>query len=260
MDRYKRKFEVKKGEKVFYQQDNVEEKTDRYIRLFTERKKVGTQYEVMEAIKKTLMYYYDDMYQGDLYPYSANEALEEVESNPRPGFIPYTDGGFQITGFVNLGDFPSTGYSVKPKEAKKRIDKMVDYSYEWAMEEFMKDNQELVDELGKDKINYHDLYDAGYDDKAEELAENEYEMMADDQILFQIGVFYYNKENTKGDFEGEYDSVYVYGIINWESPYHRSGKNNEWVAKNSGSIKIDPDSKKFKKQLADKVKKIVGEF
>jgi len=227
-----------------------------------ERKKVSTRFEIEEIIKKVLLHYYEDMYEGDLYPYDVDDALKEVEHESRPGFIPYTDGGFTVTGFTDISDITGSGYYPKPKEAVKIIDQFANNAYEWAKEKFMKDNPDLVEELGEDKINYHDLYKADYGEKAEELSEIEMEYMSgdDSSIMFELGVFYYEKGNTQGNFADEADSVYVYGVINWEAPYHRSGKGNEWIAKNNGAIKIDPNSKTFKKELTDKIRKIVGEF
>lgn len=236
-------------------------KIRRYKPIY-ERKKVSTRYEIEKTIKKVLLHYYEDMYQGDLFPYNAKEALKEVEKESRPGFIPYTDGGFTVTGYADLSQMEGSGFFPKPKEVKKTIDRYIDNAYEWAKEEFIKNNPTLVAELGEDKINYNDLYDSDYGNEAEELSELESEYMSGDEsmIMFELGIFYYEKGNTKGDFADTADSVYVYGIINWEAPYHRSGKSNEWVAKNSGSIPIDPNSKNFKKQLTDKIRKIVSEF
>ena len=230
-------------------------------RKFKERKKVSTQYEVMEAIKKALEYNYDELSSDfELYPYKSNEALSEVPSDFAPGFIPYTDGGFQVTGYLGVSQVWSSGNVPRPKEAQKNIDRIIDYNLEYAKESFMDEYPDIVEELGEDMINYHDLYDKGYGNEAEELSEYEMDFLSEDEIQFQLGIFYYTSDNHRGEYEGEYDSVYIYGIINWESPYFRGGKGNEWVAKNSGSIPIDPDSKTFKKDLANKLRKIVSEF
>ncbi len=235
----------------------------KYESRFVERSKVSTQYEVEEIIKKVLLHYYEDMSESDgLYPYDASEALKEVPYKSSSGFIPFTDGGFKITGFINLGYMESSGYMPSPKKVEAKVEEFIDYEREMAKERFIDDNSEIVAELGEDKINYLDLHEAGYEDEADELSEMEYENMSDEtsSFMFELGVFYYEKGNTHGNFADEADSVYVYGRINWEAPYYRGGDNNEWVAKNSSDIKIDPNSKTFKKQLTDKIRKIVAEF
>ena len=57
-----------------------------------------------------------------------------------------------------------------------------DDAYEYAKERFIEDNEELVEEIGEDKVNYHDLYELGMGEKAEELSEMEMDM-GDDSIM-----------------------------------------------------------------------------
>jgi len=229
--------------------------------FINERKQVGTQWEVMESIKRTLQYYYDEIRDDyELYPYTSGEALKEVPSKSAPGFIPFTDGGFTVTGYSGIYQMNSSGNI--PKQVEKKVEEFVKYDTEYAVEDFIVEQPAIAKEVGltkKNAMEYYDLLtDAGYDQEAEDI-DTRIRESYDSDFMFELGVHYYTKDNSRGDSK-EFDNVYVYGLINWEAPYYRSGSKNEWVSKKSGSIEINPNSKTFKKDLANKIKSIVKEF
>jgi hypothetical protein len=63
------------------------------------------------------------------------------------------------------------------------------------------------------------LYDAGYESEAEQLSE--WEMDSDDTIMCKIGGYYYAPDNSRG-IDGKH-TIRLFGLVNLESPYHRSG-------------------------------------
>ena len=158
-------------------------------------------------------------------------ATEPVESKSRPGFIPYTDGGWQGRTYSRMDSDPS--YWPSPKEVHARINQTLGYAHDEAVKEMKKRYATQLKEKGltkDDQINYTDLYDADLGDIAEALDEYERGWMEDTDLLSMIDVYYYGPENRKNEKKGGH-TLYVVGAINWEAPYYRSGKGNEWVSK-----------------------------
>lgn len=153
--------------------------------------------------------------EGEFELYSAE--TEEVEYKSRDGFISFQDGGWEFRGFMTLSQIEGSGHWFQSKEANERIQKMIDYNYELAKEQFVNEYKEQVKDIPADKLNYHDLYELNLGDLAEKLSEMEMEMMSDDSVMLDIRCFY---EDDKKLFT-------VSAAINWESPYFRGGKDNE---------------------------------
>jgi len=147
--------------------------------------------------------------------FSAN--TEEVEYKSRDGFISFQDGGWEFTGFMTLMQIEGSDKWFSSKEANKKIEEMIAYNYEIAKEQFMDDYKEQLKDIPVDKINYHDLYELKLGDLAEKLSEMEMDMMSEDSVMLDIRCFY----------EDKYKQFTVSAAINWESPYHRGGSNNE---------------------------------
>jgi hypothetical protein len=146
---------------------------------------------------------------------------EEVEHESRDGFIPYTDGGYEAIWFENVGSFYGSGHSLPTKPLDSELNRQIDYSIELAKESFMDKYPELVDNLGEDNINYSSLYDAGYSSEAEELSEMESDSMWEDTIMMRVFAHYYSPDNQRG-VDGHH-TIRLFGDVNLESPYHRTG-------------------------------------
>ncbi len=151
---------------------------------------------------------------------SYNAKGEEVEHQSRDGFIAFTDGGYEIRWFEYVSGFWGAGYSLPTKALEKELNRQIDLSLEDAKDFFISEYPEIVEELGEDNINYNSLYEAGYESEAEELSEAEMENM-DGTIMCEIGAYYYTPNNDRG-IEGEH-TLRLFGLVNLESPYHRSG-------------------------------------
>lgn len=216
--------------------------------------------EWLEIIEDLVTEYGDEL-ESDKELYSMQ--VSEIESDSRDGFIPFTNGGFEATGFVDLSHFNSTGKGVGGNgKAENAIEGQIETAYEMALDEFKDQYETEIEGMGysEDQLNYHDLYDLDRGDLAEALSEIEHEYLSDEDssVMYQIGVYYYDPSNSKNDFKGEH-SIYVYGVINWEAPYHRRQDKFEEVMKSSGSFSFK-DSKdleiKLKKKLKDVYKEI----
>lgn len=149
-----------------------------------------------------------------------NAEGEEVEHQSRDGFIAFTDGGYEIRWFETLSGFWGAGYALPTKALDKEKDRQINLSLEDAKDYFKGEYPEIVEELGEENIDYHSLYEAGYESEAEELSEVEMDMM-DGTIMCEIGAYYYSPSNDRG-IEGQH-TLRLFGLVNLESPYHRSG-------------------------------------
>lgn len=156
-----------------------------------------------------------------------NKNIERVEHQSRDGFIPHTDGGYEAKAFSSVGKLIHN--NVKSAEANKKISELYDQSAQDALEEFKEKYAKELKGIPSEKINHQDLCDLSKDDLAEELSELELDNTEGENstVMFSLGAYYYHPEGKgKGN---ETNQLYVYGAINWEAPYHRSGRGNEEV-------------------------------
>ena len=174
---------------------------------------------VLDVLKDKL----DDAVQNvpNQFENSYNATGEEVESKSRDGFIPYTDGGYEVRWFEYLSGFYGSGYSLPTKALDKEKDRQIDYNFELAKENFINEYPEIAEELGEENIDYNSLQEAGYESEAEELSEMEMNFDGDDTIMCEIGAYYYTPSNDRG-IDGEH-TLRLFGLVNLEAPYHRSG-------------------------------------
>jgi hypothetical protein len=152
---------------------------------------------------------------------SYNAEGHEVEHESRDGFIPYTDGGYEVRWFEYLSYFSGSGYSLPTSALDKEKDRQIEYNYTYAKERFMEEYPEIVEELGEENIDYNSLYDADYGDEAEQLSEWENDYDGEGTIMCEIGAYYYSPNNDRG-IDGKH-TLRLFGLVNLESPYHRSG-------------------------------------
>ena len=145
---------------------------------------------------------------------------EEVENKSRDGFIAFTDGGYEVTWFEYVGYFNGSGHSLPTKALDDELQRQVDQNYEYAKERFMEEYPAIYEELGFD-VDYNKLYEAGYESEAEQLSEWESDYDGEGTIACQVGAYYYSPDNSRG-IEGKH-TIRVFGLVNLESPYHRSG-------------------------------------
>ena len=175
--------------------------------------------EILEVLKEKLE---DSVQELPIhYENADNFKGEEVEHESRDGFIPYTNGGYEVTWFEFVYNLGYSGYSLPTSQLDIEMQRQMDYNDKIAKDRFVEEYAEIVEELGIDNIDYHSLYEAGYESEAEQLSEWEMNYDADDSILCEIGAYYYDTENYRG-IDGK-NTIRLYGLVNLESPYHRRG-------------------------------------
>jgi hypothetical protein len=175
--------------------------------------------EVLDLLKEKLEDSVDDLPMH--FEMSSEFKGEEVEHESRDGFIPYTDGGYEIRWFEYLSMFYGAGYGLPTRALDNEKDRQIEYNFTYAKERFMDEFPEIVEELGEENIDYNSLYDAGYGDEAEQLSEWEMDFDGEGTIMCEIGAYYYAPNNDRG-IDGKH-TLRLFGLVNLESPYHRSG-------------------------------------
>jgi hypothetical protein len=173
---------------------------------------------VLDLLKEKLEDSVDDLPRH--FEMSSEFKGEEVEHQSRDGFIAYTDGGYEVRWFEYLSMFWGAGYGLPTSALDNEKERQIDYSLEMAKDSFKDEYPEIVEELGEDNIDYNSLYEAGYEDEAEELSNAEQDNM-DGTIMCEIGAYYYAPNNDRG-IDGKH-TLRLFGLVNLESPYHRSG-------------------------------------
>ena len=175
--------------------------------------------EVLDLLKEKLEDSVDDLPMH--FEMSSEFKGEEVEHESRDGFIPYTDGGYQVRWFEYISMFYGAGYGLPTRALDNEKDRQIEYNFTYAKERFMDEYPEIVEELGEENIDYNSLNDAGYGDEAEQLSEWEMDFDGEDTIMCEIGAYYYSPNNDRG-IDGKH-TLRLFGLVNLESPYHRSG-------------------------------------
>ena len=175
--------------------------------------------DVLEVLKEKLEGAIEDLPMD--YENSYTFTGEEVEKESRDGFIAFTDGGYEVNWFEYVSQFSGSGKSLPTKPLDTEMERQVANNYQYAKERFVDDYPEIVEELGEDNIDYNSLYEAGYEDEAEQLSEWEMDYDGEDSIMCEIGAYYFNNNNYRG-IEGKH-TLRLFGLVNLESPYHRRG-------------------------------------
>jgi hypothetical protein len=174
--------------------------------------------EVLDLLKEKLEDSVDDLPRH--FEMSSEFKGEEVEHQSRDGFIAFTDGGYEVRWFESLSYFSGSGYGLPTLALDNEKDRQIDYSLDLAKDYFKGEYPEIVEEIGEDNLDYNSLSEAGYEDEAEELSSAEQENM-DGTIMCEIGAYYYAPNNDRG-IDGKH-TLRLFGLVNLESPYHRSG-------------------------------------
>jgi len=145
---------------------------------------------------------------------------EEINHESRSAFIPWTNGGYEVSWYEYISSLNGSGTKLPTAPLDKKMERKVENSYSEAKDRFKEEYHEIVSELGDDNIDYHSLYEAGYESEAEQLSEWEMDM-GDDSILMSIKAYYFTPNNSLGE-DGKHTIILV-GDVNLEAPYHRQG-------------------------------------
>jgi len=146
-------------------------------------------------------------------------STDEIEHVSRSGFWSSNDGGWEAKGFTTLSSLEGSGYlSSLPGKAQKIGEGQVDYLRE-GISDGMKENHPDAFE-GVRYVGYHEAEKAGLESEYEDMEQGWFN---DDTVMFSVGAMY---EDADGKGKGE-NNCYVWVAINFDAPYHRSGK-SEW--------------------------------
>lgn len=151
---------------------------------------------------------------------------EDIDYKPYDGYIPFTNSGYEISGFTDL--YNNWIEDKLPKSCKDILEKNID---KWI-------NEAKQDELTDNEIK-----------------ENEREILEDTNLLFTLRVQFYHANNFHNNFKNQ-DSVYIYGEINWEAPYYRPGKGHDIYFEKGFTID-DNFYETLEKELTEIVEKMI---
>ncbi len=161
--------------------------------------------------------------------YEMEGNLTEINHEGYDGFIPFTNGGYDLTVPMILNYVVGSGKYPGNDDIKKKIDDVVEYSTQLALESFCEQHIEqlsklfTVEQLEKpdfDIINYHHLYDIDQGQLAETLSEYESESLMEGSTFFlQYRVLYFTADNSR-NVSGE-DELYFLSGVNLDFEYGR---------------------------------------
>lgn len=183
-----------------------------------------------------------------------SKRIDEVECRSRDGFISSNDGGWSAHSFIDLGSVVHERGFPKLNEAiQTKLNSIHEQGLKDALEDFISHHKDELKALKvpKKKINYRDLCDLNRGDLAEDLSETERLYTSDENssVMFQLEAFI-----NRRDSRDETRSIHIACTVNWEAPYHRRGKNNEFFAQEDIEFESAED---LKAKLIPALKKIV---
>lgn len=145
--------------------------------------------------------------------------FERVEFRPVPGFVPFTDGGFNtLLIFRNTEDTKHC-----PKTFQPKINEWLDQCQSAFFDEHCTDEakdattvQEYMDKLLDPET--------GIEQDKEAYYEYERSYIEDLYPALEIRVLYYNRDNAWNDSEDGIDCVQLSVAANYDAPYYRDGR------------------------------------
>lgn len=147
--------------------------------------------------------------------------VEKICHTSYDGFIPFTNGGFDLTVPTDLRTMYGSGYGPSNEKIDEYLQGVIESSQQDALESFVQENKPLFEELMPevdvdnptyDMVNYHLLYDKGYGDLAEKLSEYEDSYMSEGGTFFyQLRAMYYSADNPRNE-SGEDEILFLAGV------------------------------------------------
>lgn len=216
----------------------------------------GTQ----EIVKELLQEYFNnncDTWHSD---------IEDVECYARSGFIPHSfnHGGLEVKGFTDLMSIWGSGTYPKHKEARKEIERQIDYSFKMLHESIYDQFENLFKKykIKKDQVCYHVVEELikknpEFRNVLRNIEDGESEALGgtENTIMYSIRFMYHGK------LDGLH-SASVSVAVNTEGPYHRS--RISWApnvfCEGAKEIEIEwTNQTELKKILKDTLEKICKE-
>jgi hypothetical protein len=136
------------------------------------------------------------------------------------GFIPFTNGGFDLTVPTDLRSAWGSGSYPANEKMREYLEGVVETSQQDALECFVQENKTVLEELFPDAdldkpvydlINYHDLYKMDRGDLAERLSEIEDEWLSEGSTFFyQMRAMFFSADNAR-NVSGEDEILFLAG-------------------------------------------------
>lgn len=150
-----------------------------------------------------------------------NSHVETVEHVARDGFIPFTDGGLRIMAMTDLYSCWGSGSFPGSDAIRADLSDTCDRSIEDALDAFIDENPQVIDICGgRENVSYHDLYDRGHGDLAEQLSETESQWLFEgSEFWIELRAQYYAADNFRN--QSGRDEIWFCVGINTDYTYGR---------------------------------------
>jgi len=146
--------------------------------------------------------------------------VQPINHKSYDGFIPFTNGGFDLTVPTDLNTGFSSGNMPANKKVSAELDRVIEDSLQMALKEFCEKNATKLCEFftddditnpSYDVINYHELYELDKGELAEELSEMENDYLTEGSTFFyQLRAMYYSADNGRNE-SGEDEILFLAG-------------------------------------------------
>lgn len=180
-------------------------------------------------IQNSLQDLVDDNRIPENYGDCVDTYVKEVSHTAYDGFMPFTNGGFDLMLPTDLRSMWGSGSGPCNVAISARLDKIVQEAQQDALEQFVQENKSVFEEMfpdadldkpSHDLINYHDLYNADKGELAEQLSEFEDTYMTEGGTFwYQFRVLYFAADNHRN--ESGVDELLFMAGVNMDFEYGR---------------------------------------
>lgn len=186
---------------------------------------------IPKALNKAILEQFENVaeqFESNEMTYGITEP-EKVNHTGYDGFMPYTNGGWDLMMSSTLYNLWSTGTFPEYVPTRQFMDRVIDQSLKDSLKDFCENNKaelekyftpEQVEKASGDDIGYHSLYEKNGGDIAERLSEHEMMWLEEGGTFwYQFRVLYFNSDNSHNE-SGE-DEVFFLAGVNTDFEYGR---------------------------------------
>jgi hypothetical protein len=176
--------------------------------------------------------------------------VNEICHTSYDGFIPFTNGGFDLTVPTDLRSMWGSGSGPSNEAIDKELQRVIETSQQDALEQFVQDKREelskfftdaQLDDPKYDDINYHDLYEMDQGQLAEDLSQDYEDLYLSEGGVFfyQMRAMYFAADNCRNE-SGKDEILFLAGV-NMDFEYGRDSGLEVTYEKNIpvGELTID---------------------
>lgn len=181
--------------------------------------KMNVPLDIETRIADKLLEAMDDLPEN--YGACIDTQINDICHTSYDGFIPFTNGGMDLTVPTDLRSAWGSGSFPCNKKVREYLEGVIESSQQDALESFVQENKSVFEKLFPDAdldnptydlINYHALYDMDRGDLAERLSEIEDEWLSEGATFFyQLRAMYYSADNAR-NVSGEDEILFLAGI------------------------------------------------